>query len=489
MFYDFNVMNNIREIISEGARAAMSETQFIASEIKRWKNSPLRKLMLDAERYYVGDHDILMAERQVIGEDGMLKTVENLPNNHVIDNQYKKMVKQKTNYLLGKPITYRSDNDAYADAVTKLLGRQFMRTVKNMGRDSINDGIAWLYPYYNEAGELEFKRFKGYEMIPEWQDIEHTKFDFVIRLYQVIEYEGANPKVTEKVEVYKMDGVYNYTVNSAGDIVPDQEPFHPYIEVDDTAYQWDRIPLIPFKYNDDELPLIKGLKSLQDGINKILSTFENNMEEDTRNTILVLVNYDGQNLGEFRRNLAQFGAVKIKTTDGVAGDVRTLQIQVNAENYKAILEVFKKAIIENAMGYDAKDDRLGSNANQMNIQSMYNDIDLDANEMETEYQAGFEQLMWFINCHLANTGQGDFFNEHIDVIFNRDMMMNEADIINNARNSLEILSRETVVANHPWVTDPTAELEKIEQEKQENIEQYGLAFGGRQDEESEEDEE
>ena len=47
------------------------------------------------------------------------------------------------------------------------------------------------------------------------------------------------------------------------------------------------------------------------------------------------------------------------------------------------------------MGYDAKDDRLSGNPNQMNIQSMYSDIDLDANDMETEFQAAFEEILWF----------------------------------------------------------------------------------------------
>ena len=70
-----------------------------------------------------------------------------------------------------------------------------------------------------------------------------------------------------------------------------------------------------------------------------------------------------------------------------------MQVEVNADNYKVIIEIFKKAIIENAMGYDAKDDRLAGNPNQMNIQSMYSDIDLDANGMETEYQAAFEELL------------------------------------------------------------------------------------------------
>lgn len=37
----------------------------------------------------------------------------------------------------------------------------------------------------------------------------------------------------------------------------------------------------------------------------------------------------------------------------------------------------------------------------MNIQFMYSDLDLDANDMETEFQAAFEDILWFVNAHLA----------------------------------------------------------------------------------------
>ena len=220
--------------------------------------------------------------------------------------------------------------------------------------------------------------------------------------------------------------------------------------------------------------MIKMVKSLQDGLNLIESNFQNQMEEDTRNTILVLVNYDGENLGEFRKNLATYGAVKVRTVDGAGGDVRTLQVEVNSDNYKAIIELFKKAIIENAMGYDAKDDRMSGNPNQMNIQSMYSDIDLDANGMETEYQASFEELLWFINCHLFNVG--DYEQEDVEIIFNRDMMLNEGEVIDNISKSVGIISDETLVAQHPWVDDVQAELDRLEEQKKKNMEEYGLGF-------------
>ena len=119
------------------------------------------------------------------------------------------------------------------------------------------------------------------------------------------------------------------------------------------------------------------------------------------------------------------------------------------------------------MGYDAKDDKMSGSPNQMNIMSMYSDIDLDANGMETEYQASFEDLLWFINAHLANSGAGDFEGEEVEIIFNRDMLMNETDIVSNIRNSVGILSDETLVANHPWVNDVSVELERPEKEADE----------------------
>lgn len=201
------------------------------------------------------------------------------------------------------------------------------------------------------------------------------------------------------------------------------------------------------------------------------------MEEDARNTILILVNYDGENLGEFRRNLAQYGAVKVRTVDGAAGDLKTLEIEVNGENYKTILEIFKKAIIENAMGYDAKDDRITGEPNQMNIQSMYNDVDLDANDMETEFQAALEELMWFIRCHLSNSGMGDFDLDELEIIFNRDLPMVESEVIQNIKASVGLLSDETLIAQHPWVDDVQAELERVEKQKKKEMEEmYAGAF-------------
>lgn len=474
-------------ITVQGAGARMTDKEFLEREIMRWKTSPQRIMQIKGSLYYDGDHDILKRKRTMIGEDGKLQEVKNLPNNRIVDNQYAKMVNQKGNYLFGQPFALECDNEQYAGLLKKIFNKRFMRLIKNSGKAVYNGGICWLFPYYTEKGELSFRLFPGYEILPFWKDGEHTILDFAVRLYLTVGYNDTTPVVIEKVEIYDIDGVHKFILKDGSLIPDDTEADCCYVTTVDekgkeTGYNWSQIPLIALKANEQETPLLKRVKSLQDGINVMLSDFENNMQEDARNTILVLKNFDGQNLGEFRKNLATFGAVKVRCDGDTKGGVETLEITVNAENYKVLVEIFKKALIENAMGYDAKDDRLSGNPNQMNIQSMYSDIDLDANDTEAEYQAAFEEILWFVNAHLANTGHGDFEGEEVNIIFNRDILINETEAIENCQNSVGILSDETIISQHPWVDDPAKEIKRVQDQKQkeqEEAQQYN-PFGNQQ---------
>ena len=487
MFQFVNVDEKISQLARQNVESRMTDEQFIVAEINRFRMSKRFRDMIAGDNYYSGKHDILHKKRTAIGDDGKLVEIENLPNNKIVDNQYRKMVIQKSNYLVGQPFALRCKNKTYVEALKAIIHtKKFLKMLKEVAKDALNGGIGWIYPYYDESGEFALKRFKPHEIVPMWKDAEHTILDAAIRLYEVVCYEGKEEKILTKVEIFDPNGVYYFELDNST-LIPEEPYYAPHFTVIDhdgaeQAFNWERIPLIPWKYNAEEVPLITMCKSMQDGLNKIESQWEDQMEEDPRNTIMVLVNYDGQNLGEFRRNLAQYGAVKVRSMDGSHGDVKTLQIQVNGENYKAIIQQFKKAIIENCMGYDAKDDRVGSNANQMNLKSMYSDIELDTNGMETEFQAAFEQLLWFINCHLANTHVGDFEGEELEIIFNRDIMINESDVINEIKNSVGILSDETLVAQHPWVDDPDEEMKRLQKQKEAEVDLYG-DFGKEEPEE------
>ena len=473
------LIDELKKIIAAGAATSMSFNQFLEREIAKWKVSHPRQVMIDGERYYNGDQDILRRCRMAIGKDGDMEEVKNLPNNRLIDNQFAKMVNQKVNYLLAKPITYESGNEKYDTLLKNILNASFQRKLKNGGVDAFCGGGSWMYVYIGDDGKLKFQRFAPYEILPFWRDSEHEDLECAVRVYQIEAYEGTKEVIVEKVEVFKADGVERYVL-SGGTLIPDVDnPSENYIKVGDNEYNWGRVPLVYFKANAHELPLIKRLKSLQDALNIMLSDLPNAMEENAGGQgVLVIKNYDGTNLGEFRRNLSTYRAVKVKTVDGADGGVESLEVTVNAANYESVLKLLKKAIIENAMGYDAKDDRMGGNANTMNIRSMYSDIDLDANDMEAEYQAAFLPLLELVNTYLKMTGQGDYFNTPVTITFNRDIIVNELEIISSLAQLGVKVSNETLLGQLPFVNNVQKEVDRLQEEQQANIDMYGGAFGG-----------
>lgn len=461
----------------------LTDKQYIERKITNWLISSTRLNQLQGEAYYRGVHDILFKKRMIIGEDGKLVEAKNLPHNQKVDNQYAKMVDQKKNYLLGQPISFDCDDKKYVEALKKVFNKKFQKILKDMGEDCLNGGIAWVCPYYNESGELKFKKFPAYEILPFWNDVAHTELNMAVRMYEVEKPNAINEKDTiKKVEIYTKSGIDYYTFENNRLIPEVAKPHENYITVTTgdkvQDYNWDRIPLVPFKRNAKETPLINNCKSLQDAINDIISMFKNNMEEDARNTILVLENYDGTNLGEFRKNLSQYGVVKVRSGDGARGDVRTLTVEVNSANYEAILKIFKKALIENCKGYDFSELRTGGSPNQMNIKSIYSDIDLDANDMETEFQASFEDLLWFVNQYL-NVGQ-DVEEKDVEIVFNRDGVVNETEIMQMLVSAGVKISNRTLLAQVPFVDDIEDELKYVKKEEKEAMDAYQqeLSFDG-----------
>lgn len=448
-----------------------SDITYLEKILEKWLKSKIRAEQLLAEKYYDGHHDILERKRMVINADGVLTPVENLPNNRLVDNQYRKLVDQKTNYVLGKPLTIATSKDEYLKLLSGVFSKKVHRQLRVLAQYAVDGGIAWLYPYYEKAGDFRLMVFPSYEICPVWKDKAHTELDCAMRYYseEVFDEKGGLRTIFH-VDLFTTEGITHFRYHG-GSLIPEDNPHSDYLLVDGAGYNWTRLPIIPFKYNAKEIPLIRNVKGLQDSLNQVLSDFQNNMEEDPRTTILVLKNYDGTNIQEFRQNLATYGVIKVTTVDGVQGDVDTLNVEVNAANYQAILMQLKRAIVENGRGFDAKEERMDGDPNQMNIESMYTDIDLDVNAMETEFQAGFEELKWFIDQYLIHQGNGDYTEEDVEFVFNRDIFINEDAKIDNCVKSVGIISNKTILARHPWVTNVEHEQSQIEEDKAAELEE------------------
>ena len=424
--------------------------------ISNFLSSNTLKTMQIGDRYYKGEHDILKRKKQGIDENGNLVEVKNIPNFKIVDNQFKGMLDQKVNYLLSKPMSIDGSNEEYIKSLTEILDNNFLKTLFLLGKDSYKFGISWLYVFYNQYGKLDFKKFDSREIIPVWKDKYHNELDYVIRIYKNNEFNGNNYIKKNYAELYTLNGVELFEYIN-GKLIP-LNVNKTYITIDNNSYNWEKLPIIPFKVSNEEIPLITLVKSIQDSINEITSDFKNDMDQNFRNTIFVLKGYDMQS-GRFRHNLNLYGGVNLEGD----GSIETLNVEVNYQNYESILKMLKRLMVENAKGFDAKSERLNGNPNQMNIQSMYSDIDLDANSLEREFQQSLNELLWFINQHLINTKIGDFTKEKVDIVFNRDILINESQAIDDCIKSLNVLSKESVISQHPWVSDVQLELERLKE--------------------------
>ena len=489
------MFDGLKKIINKVGRKMQDVTadSILASDTKKWLentlttwlNSKERRDQLEAERYYEGNHDINKRQRMVIGSSGRLEPIENVTNNRIQNNLYRHMVDQKRNFSFGKPFIINSKNMSAVDIVREVFDDNFMRIMNILGEKAQNGGKAALYPYYNEDGEFCFEIFKGSELLPIWRDSLHTRLQFCLRYYTTEKQKTFGTETVEKVQIFTKEACYNF-IRSGGKLISDSDGDVTHYMTEDrvvdpetnkiekVVYGWDRVPIVFFRFNSLEQPLLNRCRSLQDAYNEIWSNFKNQMDEDPGQSILVLHNYDGEDLSEFRSKLAVHRAIKVRSVDGVDGDVKTLKVEVNANNYELILKLLKKSIIELCRGFDVKDDEVGGNANQMHISAMYNDCELDANEFEIEFRASLRQLMFFVSAHLANTGRGNVNVNEISFRFDRDMIQDWQGDMQTLTQAANVYPREWVYSQTPGVEDPRILMAMLEKEQRSELEQYSM---------------
>lgn len=465
----------LNKLIVEGAQNVIGDEEIILNEVKEWENSEERQLMLDGERYYRNRHDILDRKRMVVGEGGVLQEAKNIANNKLVHGFVRKLVDQKVGYLLSLPFTVQTDNKKYLESLNEYFTKKFYRMFQNIGKEAINKGKAWLHVYYDEQGNFRFKRIPSEEIIPIWKDAEHTELSAVIRTYRIHAWIGKKKETIQKVEVWDHQGVWRYVVDK-GKLISDVEigEYVPHLIVEEgedvEAVNWQRIPFICFKYNDEELPLLNFVKSIVDDYDQQKSDNANNLEELPNGGIYVVKDYDGQDLGEFRRNLTVFRAVKVAGEGGL----ETLNLTIDTEAFKTHMEMQRKDMYELGRGVDTQSEKFGGDKSGIALRFLYADLDMDCNIIETEFQASLEQLKWFIDQDIANRTGADYSEEDVDFIFNRDIIINETEVIKNASESAGRISNETIIANHPWVTNLQEEMKRLEEEQRK---QMGLIDG------------
>ena len=151
-------VSKLNDILSNPLKETAYNLKWLELELADWLVSKERKDQIKGDEYYRDIQDIAKYKRMAIGKDGQLEEVNNLPNKRITDNQYKRLVNQKVNHLVGKPFAIDTQNRTYSDVLQKYFKKRFFKLLKNVAKDANNGGISYIYPYYDENGELKLKQ-------------------------------------------------------------------------------------------------------------------------------------------------------------------------------------------------------------------------------------------------------------------------------------------------------------------------------------------
>lgn len=487
MFLDFVKAGLLSEetLVQKLEKLGKPQEDFLYINIDDFKKSTTRKEMLVAQDYYVGKHDIFNKKRYYIDREGTQREDEKLANNKLVHPYFTKLVNQKVNYVLSKEFTMQVDEDDkkavdFREACKDYFDKAFFRRLKTIGKHAIINGIAWMQIYYDRLGKLSFKRIPSEEVIPFWADAEHTILEGLIRFYNITEYKqnGEKEDIT-KVEYYTIEGVWYYEIRDGKlkldkEVVTTEQPAKGHFQTktkndkgEEVIEQrtWNKIPFVAFKYNDEEISLLNYVKTLIDDYDNRTSD-TSDLIQDVPNAIRVIKGYGGGDKGEFSQNLATYRNIFVDENGGVD----QLVSEADTTCTEAHLSRVKDDIYEAGNGVNIQKEALSATSG-VALKLRYADLDADCMAMANSFAASIEEICWFIQMDLtANVSEEEFEETKFDILFNADGIINETDVILNCKNSLGVISNETIVANHPWTTDLDKELERIEAQREEEQE-------------------
>ena len=477
-------MDRIKLILSEGAKKGLNLSKFIDIQINEFKDSDTFKEMVQGSKYFKNEGDIEEKVRTYIDDKGLEVVAPHLKNYKLKHPIIYKMINQKAGYLLRKNPTVKQvigkdeqEDARYKEILKKLFNNKMHKRLKNTLIESVKRGIAWWQIYIDEDGDLKVRLRYATRIIPLWQDEEHEILDAVIMTYEVIKYvDGINKEKVTKVEYWDLEGV-RYYIYDGTNLIQDVEEADKRSELEikkdnegtsifahfkykEQKYVWSKIPFIYFKYNADEIPLIHLLKTLIDCYDELCSKTGDAIY-DAPDGVNVVKNYQ-EEAGSFQKNLSTFNTVFLESD----GDYDRKKVEIDIEAFKGFIEQLRKDIYEGGSGVDTQSEKFGTQESGVALKQLYADLDLDCSNIETEFKSSLEYFMFFVNNWINMQQNVDYSDNEVELVFNKTMTVNEKELIENCKESMEMISLKTIRSKHPYVTNVEDEEEKVKKEQE-----------------------
>lgn len=433
-------LNNIDELTEE----------VISRIIDVHKTNELPRLM-KLERYYENQNDIM---RRVMNDSTK-------PNNKVANSYPSYITDTLVGYFIGEPITYNCENKELLKQLNNVLEYNDEADENSeLAKDASIYGVAYEELYVSEEDKmLRFKRLDPKEVIPIYDKSIEENLLCVLRYYSDFDY-AANKEylIVEVIDAEKVtrlkigEGALYAQISNSNDFeLLEQYPHY-----------FGMVPVAIYENNESRTGDFEKVISLIDAYDKMESDSLNDFEYFT-DCYLALYGFtadsdDIQEMKEKRVLLMDEGTSAewlVKNTNDQNIENMKSRLDADIHKFSKCPNLADKEFSSNASGVAIKFKLLGTE-NLISIK-------------ERKFKKGLQQrleLMSMINNLLGS----DFDWRSIEIVFTRNIPSNDADIATLVNQLKDLVSDETLLAQIPFVDDVEAELQRVKDQKQENME-------------------
>lgn len=434
-----------------------------------------KRLGKKAYRYYKCDNDIKhRARKKTAAED-----VFRVSNHRIASNFFKVIVDQKASYLFGNPPIIDVGNDNANEEINRILGEQWG---KNLKRGCVLASIwsdAWIQYWIDDENEFQYAIIDSpLQIMANWGGYSNEELVMLIKETE----NWLDPDTGEYWNLYEIWTTercyfYRYPIDGCIDDL-EEEYYHNY-GVDTTGFtdensfehDYGEVPFIHLKNNSELINDLVGIKEYIDSYDDTMSSLADDIT-DSQNVIFVIKGYGDQDPNEFWEHVQKdriISLVDVRDLDDdddapvFESDAKLLAIEPPIAASQLNLELTRKAIFEQGGGVDPTPEVLGNTSGEA-LKHMYNLLELKSKAMEDEFRIAIARLVKAICQHIGyQIPEGQLVKQ----TWKRTRINNDTELIANAQNSVDILSLETVLENHPWVKDVEEEKRRLEEEKNE----------------------
>ena len=408
------------------------------------------------KKYYLGEHDILSKQR-----------AKNKPNYKPVCNHAKDIADTSTGYFMGNTISYSNSEDTDID---ELLIAFDNAEVDESDHDNALDmaiyGVAYEYVYARENENiLDIKSLEVENTFIVYDDsIEQQP---LFGVYYFKRKENKADTETYQAVIMTKQFVYSIVLEGKEKGVISEKP---------TPHNMGDIPIIEYKNNKYSIGDFEQQIGLIDSYNSLTANRINDKEQFI-DSILVLY---GARLGDDEEE-------SIKAMESLAEHkLLELHPEARAEYLSKTLNENEVETLRNAVKQDIytfshipnlTDENFAGNSSGVAMEFKLLGLEMITKIKQRYYVKGLKKRIKLFANYLGLTQIAIDANSIVPH-FSRSLPKNLLEISQIVSNLDGKVSQETLLSQIPFVEDPMSEIEKVNEEKQENIAQNQLILTG-----------